>query len=118
MNNKLRVTIILFIIYSFLTSCEGLVRGSGIVISSVDKSPIENVHIKWKSTETYTDSLGYFEIGEFVGCPFGCPDLMLTLTKNGYKMKIVNLTKENEGKIEVNRVTIELTPSNKTQGHK
>ena len=83
--------------------------GSGQVISSVDKSPLDSVMITWRTEKEYTDKEGKFEIGQFVGCPTGCPDLEIVLTKKGYETKYINLT--NGGPIHVEGVTIELTPT-------
>ncbi|MFN5002889.1 MAG: hypothetical protein ACK514_15495 [Bacteroidota bacterium] len=111
----IRRLLIIISIWTLLTSCEGILSGSGKVISSLDKSPIDNVRIKCRTKETHTDSLGNFEIEQFVGCPTGCPDLELILTKTGYETKYVNLTRENPEKMPIEGVTIELTPTHKAQ---
>jgi hypothetical protein len=115
MKNRLLTTIIILTLGTFLVSCEGVVKGSGKVISAVDKLPITYVRIKWRAEETYTDSLGNFEIGQFVGCPTGCPELELTLEKVGYETKYINVTKENGGAMHNKDLTIELTPTDKVQ---
>jgi hypothetical protein len=115
MKSRLLTIILSLTLWTLLTSCEGVVRGTGKVISSLDKLPIDSVRIKWRTEETYTDSLGHFEIGEFVGCPTGCPDLELVLTKAGYETRYVNVTEENQGLIDVENVTIELNPTNNAQ---
>src|SRR6185503_8743611 len=63
--------------------------------------------------KAYTDKEGKFEIGDFVGCPTGCPDLEIVLTKKGYETKYINLT--NGGPIRVKGVTIELVPTDNVQ---
>ncbi|MEB2782992.1 hypothetical protein U3A58_21640 [Algoriphagus sp. C2-6-M1] len=115
MKNRLLTKILSLTLWTLLFSCEGVVRGTGKVISSLDKLPIDSVRIKWGANETFTDSLGHFEIGEFVGCPTGCPDLELVLTKVGYETRYVNVTEENQGLIYVENITIELNQTDKVQ---
>lgn len=109
MKSRLFKGIILVTFWSLLSSCEGVVSGSGKVISSLDKSPLDSVMLTWRTEREYTDKEGKFEIGQFVGCPTGCPDLEIILTKKGYATKYVNLT--NGGPINVEGVIIELTPT-------
>lgn len=115
MKSRLLTTIGLLTLWTLLTSCEGIVRGNGKVISAEDKSPIDSVRIKWMTEEVYTDSLGRFEIGQFVGCVTGCPDLELVLEKSGYETKYINLTKENPKEFPIEKVTIELKTTEKVQ---
>ena len=104
--------ILIFLIAILLTSCEGVVEGNGVIISSADKKPIDSVCVFWTNghMKSYTDSLGKFEIGSFCGCVPDCPDLELLFYKKGYETKYVNFSKENYGYKDTEIIL--LTPTN------
>ena len=79
-----------------LTGCEGLVGDSGYVYSAMSSDPLDSVKVTLiidnvKSNTTYTDSNGYFENTDFVGCTPKCPNSKLMFVKKGYKTLLIDL---------------------------
>jgi len=76
--------------YNFF-NCEGIITGTGKVVSSVDNKPLDDVLIIWTTTNDscFTDSLGSFKVGGFVGCVPECPKLQLLFHKQGYKNQLL-----------------------------
>jgi hypothetical protein len=83
-----------------LCGCEGSTEGDGYVFDGQTGKPLDSVLVKsFKKRkdnrelvkETYSDSSGYFHgTTGFGGCQ-PCPDLLITLSKNGYTtIEIVN----------------------------
>lgn len=78
-----------------LTSCEGIVEGSGYVLDAETKEPLKEVSVRAYSKhgkrknfqgETKTDSTGHFTSSTgLVGCSNDCPDLFVEILKSGYK---------------------------------
>lgn len=99
------LTLVLF------TSCEGIIREKGKVVSSFDHAALDSVKISFSDIVIYSDKNGNFEIGEFVGCVPSCPELEVLVSKKGYATKYVNLSKEAEQSKNLRNVLIELTPS-------
>jgi hypothetical protein len=108
----------LFILFSFvlISSCEGIIRGKGTIISVSNNLPIDSVRINWFGKVLYSDENGNFSFDEFVNCVPSCPDLELVLTKKGYKTKYVNLTKEAKGNGAQKEAVIALTPTQDKMG--
>jgi hypothetical protein len=102
----------LFFLVLLITSCEGIIKGNGKIISASNKLPIDSVKINWLGEIVYSDKNGNFSLDQFVGCVPSCPELQLILTKQGYEPKYINLTKENRN----NKTVFELTPGNKNFG--
>jgi hypothetical protein len=90
--NRIKNSILLFIILSSLTSCDYVISGSGIVIDKISKQPIDSVLIeayyidKNESLfvgQMYSDSVGRFYLSTG---PLGSHDmdLVLIFSKEGY----------------------------------
>ena len=104
---------ILIFSFTLLSSCEGVIRGKGKIISAHDNSSLDSVKISYFSTVVYSDKNGNFNIEEFGGCVPSCPDLEVLLTKRGYETKYVNLTKESAKGLASADLIIELIPTSK-----
>lgn len=88
---------LLLIITSLFFSCEANKHISVTVLNSLTKQPLDSVLVKVnagkngdynKSTsEGYTNSSGKFETYMMIGCAFGCYDIYISYSKNGYKDK-------------------------------
>ena len=104
--------LLLLVITFLLSSCEANKHISVTVLNSLTKQPIDSVLVKVnagkkgdynKSTsEGFTNSTGKFDTYMMIGCAFGCYDIYISYSKNGYK-----------DKKELNNTdgTIELTPN-------
>ena len=112
-------TLRLFIFLLTLTvfyGCEGVVEGTGRVVSSVDDKPLDNVLVIWTNTNDsscHTDSLGNFKVGGFMGCVPDCPQLQLLFYKPGYKNQYLNLTDKDNRRLE--NVVVKMEPTNISQ---
>jgi hypothetical protein len=108
--------LIFLLILTIFYGCEGIVEGTGKVVSSVDNKPLENVLVIWTNTDDScrTDSLGNFTIGSFVGCIPECPQLRLLFHKPGYKNQYLNLS-EKKDFLRVKDVLIKMQPTDKKQ---
>ena len=89
--------IFMLIIATFLISCESYRHISVIVIDEVTLEPIDSVFIKVNAgkdgdynknyDEGYTDISGKFETEMMIGCSFGCYDIYIEYSKEGYETK-------------------------------
>lgn len=96
-------------------NCEGIITGTGKVVSSVDNRPLDNVLIIWTSTNDscFTDSLGNFKIGGFVGCVPECPKLKLLFHKQGYKNQYIDLSENSN--LRTGDVIVKMQPTDLIQ---
>lgn len=114
----MRISVVLFLILSvfcLLTSCEGLVKGNGKIVSSVDNKPIKGVMVYWTvfDKKIYSDSSGHFEIGSFCGCVPDCPKLEVAFYKKGYKTLYLDLQKKYD--YQTDSLLIKMEPSSKSE---
>jgi hypothetical protein len=91
-----RVTVLLFYIVMFLAivSCDCVTDGNGIVVdahtglpldSVIVKSYVNRVNDRFFQSQMVTDSTGEFSGSTgLTGGFFGCPDLVIELSKGGY----------------------------------
>ena len=105
-----RSSITFIIIAVTLASCEGVLRSNGKTISAQNKSVVDSAKIKFWDDSIYSDKKGSFEINVPVGCPLGCPELEVIVSKKGYETNYLNLS-DSEDKA----VTISLVPTQKNQ---
>lgn len=100
-----KVTFFSIIIFS-LISCEANKHISVTVFDSISKKPLDSVFVKVKAgkngdyhksyREGFTDTNGKFDTYMMIGCAFGCYDIYMEYTKNGYTEKIdFNVTEGN-----------------------
>jgi hypothetical protein len=69
-------------------SCEGYKMANGFVKDQITNKPIDSVFVDVLSgsDEAYTDSLGYYTVGnEFGGCVPECKDIEIEYSKKGYQ---------------------------------
>ncbi len=99
---KMKTTIYSFIftliIATSLISCESYKHISVTVMDEVTEEPIDSVFVKINAgkngdynknyDEGYTDISGKFETDMMIGCSFGCYDIYIEYSKNGYETKI------------------------------
>ena len=81
----------------FLSSCDALIGEDGVVVDSETGERIANVVVKMESdvglsATDVTDSIGYFNTVEFIGCGLGdCDDYyLLTFKKEGYQTTTID----------------------------
>ena len=90
-------------------SCEANKHISVTILNSLTKQPIDSVSVKVNAgkngdynkntSEGFTNAEGKFETYMMIGCAFGCYDIYVSYSKNGYKdKKDLNVT---EGTIEL-----------------
>ncbi|MDR1846537.1 MAG: carboxypeptidase-like regulatory domain-containing protein [Bacteroidales bacterium] len=86
MNKYKKIPSLIFIVLIFV-SCDCLIRVQGTVIDMETKLPIDKVSISVikKTHIIYTDSLGNFELTSMSGGLFGCPNIVVSFEKEGYK---------------------------------
>lgn len=85
--------IIVFGLMIVFAACECYTTGDGRVYDEQSKQPLSGatVTVDCEDATATTDSSGYFEIGYLSGGLFGCPDLKLTISMDGYEeSKITN----------------------------
>jgi hypothetical protein len=80
-----------------MISCEANKLISVTVVDKSTKQPIDSVYVKINAGKNgdytknqaagYTDTAGKFETYMMIGCAFGCYDIYITYTKNGYNIK-------------------------------
>jgi hypothetical protein len=98
--NKMKIiqyTITVFVLGFTLISCETNKRISVTVIDKITRKPIDSVFTEVNagkngdytknSTKGYTNSSGKFETHMMIGCAFGCYDVYMKYSKNGYVQK-------------------------------
>ena len=105
-----RSSIIFIIIAVTLASCEGELDGHGKIISAQNNALLDSAKINFSGYSIYSDKKGSFEINVPVGCPLGCPELEVIVSKKGYETKYLNLSDS-----ENREVTIRLAPTHKNQ---
>lgn len=86
---NLKIVLLNICVTFFLLSCEGIVGGSGKVISSSTREPLENVQIVLFLNDdsvqvNYTNEQGLFAMERLVGCIPKCPKGELEFRKSGY----------------------------------
>jgi hypothetical protein len=93
--NKLVQYITFLTLISLLTSCEGIVGGSGYVYDTTTKNPLKGVRVVLLLNDNpcdtnYSDKRGFFKGGRFVGCVPRCPCAKIILTKDSFKSLTVD----------------------------
>lgn len=89
----------------FLTSCEGYRTADGVVIDKNTRLPLDSVfvNVTTGNASIYTDSTGMFSLSnQMGGCVFGCKDIMVEFSKDGYQ-KITLMNDECNGTIELEK---------------
>lgn len=80
----------------FLSGCDCIQDGSGVVLDAATNLPIDSVKIRKMSKREsewvfYSDKNGSFEASYISGGLWGCPDLKLEISKEGYhSQRVVN----------------------------
>ena len=97
MKNYILYFVFSLVIATSFLSCESYKNISVIVIDEATKKPIDSVFVKINAgkdgdynknyDEGYTDVYGKFETDMMIGCSFGCYDIYIEYSKNGYKTK-------------------------------
>lgn len=90
----------LFFLIIFVTTILGCESQMTIAVTCVDsesKQPIEGVHVLVEAgkngdytkagQEGFTGEDGRFDASMMIGCAFGCYDIYITYTKEGYQTK-------------------------------
>jgi len=104
---------LIFLVFAFL-GCEAQKKISVTCVDAETKERLENVHVLIEAgkngdytksgAEGDTDEQGNFETDIMIGCSFGCYDIYVTYSKEGYQTKKdFNIL---EGKIELVRENI------------
>lgn len=85
------------VIALLLTSCEANRHISIKVIDAVTQSPIDSVYVKINAgkngdynksrSKGYTNINGEFDTEIMIGCSFGCYDIYMEYSKEGYETK-------------------------------
>jgi len=86
---------IFLIFYISILGCESQMTIAVTCVDSETKQPIEGVHVLIEAgkngdytkagQEGETDSEGRFDSSIMIGCAFGCYDIYITYTKEGYQ---------------------------------
>jgi hypothetical protein len=77
-----------------LHACDCNQDVSGTVLDSSTKQPIEGAYVQnagKNHDHNYTDNKGNFEINSISGGFRGCPAMTVSLTKEGYEIKTVEI---------------------------
>lgn len=109
-----KLLLFLLVLITFF-NCEGIITGTGKVVSSVDNKPLDDVLIIWTTTNDscFTDSLGSFKVGGFVGCVPECPKLQLLFHKQGYKNQYLDLSENSN--LRTDDIIVSMQPTNIVQ---
>jgi hypothetical protein len=93
----IRVLLAVIMLGMILTSCETNKLISVTVVDKITKKPLDSVFVKVNagkngdytknSASGYTNADGKFETHLMIGCAFGCYDIYIDYTKNGYVKK-------------------------------
>ena len=80
----------------FLSGCDCVQHGNGVVLDATTNLPIDSVKIKRISKREsewvfYSEKNGRFEASYISGGFWGCPDLELEISKEGYRsQRVIN----------------------------
>jgi hypothetical protein len=80
----------------FLSGCDCIQKGGGVVLDAATNLPIDSVKIRRMSKREselafYSGKDGSFEARYISGGLWGCPDLKLEISKEGYRsQRVVN----------------------------
>ena len=96
---KINLSFFIFtlIFVTFLISCETNKHISVTIIDAVTKKPVDSVFVKVNAgkngdynknySEGYTNVSGNYETEMMIGCSFGCYDIYMEYSKEGYENK-------------------------------
>lgn len=76
------------------TSCDCIQNVAGTVIDAQTDQPIQDAHVQKENNvndHAVTDERGNFEIRNISGGLFGCPPMMINVSKEGYESKTVEI---------------------------
>lgn len=87
--NLIKYSAVSICISLILLSCEGFRVAEGVVVDAYNLNPLDSVMVKVitaKNMIEYTDSLGQYSVtNRIASCVFGCEDIIVEFSKQGYK---------------------------------
>ncbi len=92
--NVFKGTVLMLVSSIIFYACDCFQTVSGVILDSETKQPVKNAYTQNSSqnfTHSYTDSSGFFALESISGGLWGCPPMIVVVTKTGYEIKTIEI---------------------------